>query len=73
MLNLVILLKGKRGQLGEIRTWGGKKYQKTPDGWKPTSKIHPEGYTKKKSKMGSDKGFGRAVTRGYSKSSKKKK
>lgn len=30
-----ILEKGKAGQLGEIRTWGGKKYQKTPKGWRP--------------------------------------
>lgn len=27
--------KGKAGQIGEIRTWGGKKYQKTAKGWRP--------------------------------------
>jgi hypothetical protein len=46
MRNLVILLKGKRGSPGEIRTWGGKRYQKTPDGWKLASSIHPSGYKK---------------------------
>lgn len=34
-LQLDELEKGKVGQLGEIRTWGGKKYQKTPKGWRP--------------------------------------
>ena len=29
------LEKGKRGSLGEVRTWGGNKYQKTAEGWKP--------------------------------------
>lgn len=33
------LEKGKVGQLGEIRTWGGKKYQKTAKGWRPVKKI----------------------------------
>lgn len=28
------LEKGRKAQLGEIRTWGGKKYQKTAAGWK---------------------------------------
>lgn len=26
--------KGKRAHIGEIRTWGGKKYKKTTQGWK---------------------------------------
>lgn len=30
-----LLEKGKAGQLGEIRVWGGKKYQKTSKGWRP--------------------------------------
>ena len=34
-LQLDELEKGKAGQIGEIRTWGGKKYQKTPKGWRP--------------------------------------
>lgn len=29
------LEKGKAGQLGEIRVWGGKRYQKTAKGWRP--------------------------------------
>ena len=33
------LEKGKAGQLGEIRTWGGKKYQKTAKGWRPVKKT----------------------------------
>lgn len=34
------LEKGKRGNVGEIRTWGnGKKYQKTADGWKPVKET----------------------------------
>lgn len=32
------LEKGKAGQLGEIRTWSGKKYQKTAKGWRPVKK-----------------------------------
>jgi len=28
------LAKGKKANLGEIREWGGKKYQKTTQGWK---------------------------------------
>lgn len=27
--------KGKAGQIGEIRIWGGKKYHKTAKGWRP--------------------------------------
>ena len=27
--------KGKVGQIGEIRIWGGKKYHKTAKGWRP--------------------------------------
>jgi hypothetical protein len=50
MIRLVVLLKGKRGQLGEIRTWNGKKYQKTPDGWKLASSIHPNGWQRKGAK-----------------------
>lgn len=36
------LEKGKAGQLGEIRTWGGKKYQKTSKGWRPVKKSTQE-------------------------------
>ena len=30
-----ILEKGKRAEIGEVRTWGGYKYQKTQNGWVP--------------------------------------
>jgi len=30
-----MLIKGKRANIGEIRTWGGQKYQKTVNGWVP--------------------------------------
>lgn len=30
-----ILEKGKRAEIGEVRTWGGYKYQKTASGWVP--------------------------------------
>jgi hypothetical protein len=38
-----ILEKGKRGVVGEIREWSGKKYQKTATGWTPVK----EGVKKK--------------------------
>lgn len=42
------LEKGKRGTIGEIRTWSGKKYQKTAEGWVPVkenaSKSSAENY-----------------------------
>lgn len=34
---------GKKAQLGEVRTWGGKEYVKTPKGWRPK----PKGYKEK--------------------------
>jgi len=30
-----LLEKGKRGSIGEIREWNGKKFMKTANGWKP--------------------------------------
>lgn len=33
---------GKRAIIGEIRTFGGKKYHKTENGWRPLKKDHPE-------------------------------
>lgn len=36
---------GKRATLGEIREFGGKKYQKTDKGWRPLKKDHPENNT----------------------------
>ena len=43
-----ILEKGKAGQLGEIRTWGGKKYQKTPKGWRPVKSGAHDGTSQEK-------------------------
>ena len=34
-MKLVILVKGRRGHIGEQRTWGGKLYEKTSKGWRP--------------------------------------
>lgn len=60
-LQLDELEKGKAGQLGEIRTWGGKKYQKTPKGWRPVKvgaqSSQKENSAEKPSKQ--DKGFDR--------------
>jgi hypothetical protein len=36
------LSKGKRANLGEVREWGGKKYQKTTQGWVPAGKPNKE-------------------------------
>jgi hypothetical protein len=33
------LEKGKKANLGEVREWSGKKYQKTAQGWKPVGKA----------------------------------
>lgn len=33
---------GKRAQLGEVRTWNGKEYIKTPKGWRPKPKGYKE-------------------------------
>lgn len=32
-----------RAQMGEVRTWGGKEYIKTPKGWRPKPKGYKEG------------------------------
>lgn len=36
-----------RAQMGEVRTWGGKEYIKTPKGWRPKPKGYKEGGEKK--------------------------
>lgn len=36
-----------RAQMGEVRTWGGKEYIKTPKGWRPKPKGFKEGGEKK--------------------------
>nr|DAN84577.1 MAG TPA: hypothetical protein [Bacteriophage sp.] len=38
---------GRRAQMGEVRTWGGKEYIKTPKGWRPKPKGYKEGGEKK--------------------------
>lgn len=38
---------GKAAQMGEVRTWGGKEYIKTPKGWRPKPKGYKEGGEKK--------------------------
>lgn len=37
---------GKAAQMGEVRTWGGKEYIKTPKGWRPKPKGYKEGEKK---------------------------
>ena len=39
---LDIIEKARGAQLGEIRTWGGKEYVKTPKGWRPKPKGYKE-------------------------------
>ena len=38
---------GTKAQLGEVRTWGGKEYIKTPKGWRPKPKGFKADTTKK--------------------------
>lgn len=38
---------GKAAQMGEVRTWGGKEYIKTPKGWRPKPKGYKDGSGKK--------------------------
>lgn len=37
---------GKAAQMGEVRTWNGKEYIKTPKGWRPKPKGCKEGEKK---------------------------
>lgn len=48
-LQLDELEKGKAGQIGEIRTWGSKKYQKTAKGWRPVKTGARDGGSQKES------------------------
>lgn len=34
---------GRRAVMGEVRTWRGKEYIKTPKGWRPKPKGYKEG------------------------------
>lgn len=44
---LEVIEKSKPAQMGEVRTWGGKEYIKTPKGWRPKPKGYKEGGEKK--------------------------
>lgn len=41
-----------RAQMGEVRTWGGKEYIKTPKGWRPKPKGYKESETKETTPKG---------------------
>lgn len=43
---------GKAAQMGEVRTWGGKEYIKTPKGWRPKPKGYKESETKETTPKG---------------------
>ena len=43
------LEKGRKAQIGEIRTWSGKKYQKTTNGWRPVKTGARDGGSKEES------------------------
>lgn len=43
----VIEKAGKPAQIGEIRVWNGKRYHKTPKGWRPV----PKGYRENKQNL----------------------
>lgn len=50
-----ILEKGKAAAIGEIRTWNGKKYQKTANGWMPAKSETSRQSGEQKDESGSDK------------------
>lgn len=43
---LEVIEKSRGAQMGEVRTWGGKEYIKTPKGWRPKPKGYKEGEKK---------------------------
>lgn len=45
-----------RAQMGEVRTWGGKEYIKTPKGWRPKPKGYKDGGKKEETSKFNDKG-----------------
>ena len=49
---LEVIEKSKPAQMGEVRTWGGKEYIKTPKGWRPKPKGYKEGGEKEGEKNG---------------------
>ena len=46
--DILLLLKGKRAAVGEIRNWKGGSYIKTPTGWKPHEKQYSKKYVERK-------------------------
>ena len=48
-----------RAQMGEVRTWGGKEYIKTPKGWRPKPKGYKDGGKKEEASKFNDKGGGK--------------
>lgn len=53
--SFLILLKGKRAAVGEIRNWKGGSYIKTPTGWKPHEKQYSKKYTERKNNAATKK------------------
>lgn len=60
----VIEKAGKRAAIGEIRVWGGKRYHKTPKGWRPVPKGYKEGGEKKGSDGKKELRFGKDIPDG---------
>lgn len=46
--DIILLLKGKRAAVGEIRNWKGGSYIKTPTGWKPHQKEYSKKFVERK-------------------------
>lgn len=46
--DILLLLKGKRAAVGEIRNWKGGSYIKTATGWKPHEKQYSKKYVERK-------------------------
>lgn len=53
--SFLILLKGKRAAVGEIRNWKGGAYIKTATGWKPHEKQYSKKYTERKNNAATKK------------------
>ena len=53
--DILLLLKGKRAAVGEIRNWKGGSYIKTVTGWKPHEKQYSKKYTERKNNAATKK------------------
>ena len=53
--HILLLLKGKRAAVGEIRNWKGGSYIKTATGWKPHEKQYSKKYTERKNNAATKK------------------